>query len=542
MKRRNFLAGLAAASAPAAREAGLVGHWPLERDARDVSGSNLHGKAHGVVFSGRDAEFDGRGAVVEVADSAQLALGGDEFTLMARVWIESKLNDVAGSVLAKYDRVNRRGVTLSIKDNCVTTAQSNHRNLHFGIDSGDEGLEWRDEGRPGASVYDMALCVHEGELYAGTCEPEAGQAGHVYRYAGAGRWVDCGSPDRCNAISSLASWEGHLYAGSSKYRLAGSSLPESANTNAGGRIFRLEGDGRWTDCGKLGESEAVACLTVYEGRLYGSSLYAPAGTYRYEGGRQWTFCGTPEGMRVVAMAVYNGSLFGSGYDKGQVYRYLGGEQWAIAGTLPETTQTYGFAVYEGRLYVSTWPSATVFRYERDQEWTPVGRPGDEKESMALAVYNGKMYVGTLPLAQVYRYDNEGRWTQVGQLDRTPNVRYRRAWSMAVWRGRLFCGTLPSGHVYSMEAGRNASYDYALAPGWHHVAAVRGRERLRLYVDGKEVATSAPLGSAAWDVTNRAPLLVGAGDHDFLRGKLRDVRVYRRALGGREIARRWREAQ
>jgi hypothetical protein len=162
--------------------------------------------------------------------------------------------------------------------------------------------------------------------------------------------------------------------------------------------------------------------------------------------------------------------------------------------------------------------------------------------MALAVYNGKMYVGTLPLAQVYRYDNEGRWTQVGQLDRTPNVRYRRAWSMAVWRGRLFCGTLPSGHVYSMEAGRNASYDYALAPGWHHVAAVRGRERLRLYVDGKEVATSAPLGSAAWDVTNRAPLLVGAGDHDFLRGKLRDVRVYRRALGGREIARRWREAQ
>ena len=41
---------------------------------------------------------------------------------------------------------------------------------------------------------------------------------------------------------------------------------------------------------------------------------------------------------------------------------------------------------------------------------------------------------------------------MGQLDKTPNVRYHRAWTMAVYDGKLFCGTLPSGHILSLEAG------------------------------------------------------------------------------------------
>ena len=45
--------------------------------------------------------------------------------------------------------------------------------------------------------------------------------------------------------------------------------------------------------------------------------------------------------------------------------------------------------------------------------------------------DGKFYAGTLPLAQVYRFDGGTKWTCTGQLDRTPDVKYRRAWSMAV---------------------------------------------------------------------------------------------------------------
>ena len=67
----------------------------------------------------------------------------------------------------------------------------------------------------------------------------------------------------------------------------------------------------------------------------------------------------------------------------------------------------------------------------------------EKEVMGMSVYNGKLYAGTLPLADVYRYDANSKWTSVGQLDKTPNVRYRRAWTMAVYQGKLECVGAPS---------------------------------------------------------------------------------------------------
>ena len=60
--------------------------------------------------------------------------------------------------------------------------------MHFGIDAGSEP-KWTDCGRPGDAVYVMALAVHAGRLFAGTCEPGKDQAGHVYRYAGGTRWL-----------------------------------------------------------------------------------------------------------------------------------------------------------------------------------------------------------------------------------------------------------------------------------------------------------------------------------------------------------------
>lgn len=530
MNRRAFLLSLAAPPAGP-----LLAHWPLETDARDVSGNNLHGVPYGVRFRGQGAEFDGRASRIEIPASPAINLGTDDFTIAAEFDLESNLDDIAGGILMKYDPARRRGLVLAIRDNAVTTTQANFRNLHFGIDDGRGGTEWADDGRPGRSVFTMALAVHRGELYAGTCEPGQDEAGRVWRWAGRGRWIDCGAPDRANAVSALASYQGRLYAGTARYRLAGSALPESANPHPGGRVFRLEQDGSWSDCGRIGDSTAVACLTVFQGKLYASSLYAPAGTYRWEGGDRWAPCGTPNGLRVVAMAVFNGHLYGTGYDKGHVYRYRDDAGWEIVAELPDTTQTYGFAVYREKLYVSTWPTATVFRCEGDGRWVAAGRPGEEKETMALAVYNGKMYVGTLPRAEVHRYEDEGRWTHLAALDLTPEVRYRRAWSMAVFRGRLFCGTLPSGRVWSMEAGRNATWDHELSPGRHHVAAVRERGRLRLYLDGAEVARSEPFSPRDYDLTNREPLLLGAGDQDVLRGRLRDVRLYKRALRPDEIA-------
>ena len=156
--------------------------------------------------------------------------------------------------------------------------------------------------------------------------------------------------------------------------------------------------------------------------------------------------------------------------------------------------------------------------------------------MGMAVYNGKLYAGTLPLAEVYRYEDGATWTRTGQLDTTPDVRYRRAWSMAVYQGKLFCGTLPSGHVYSIEAGKSVTHDSTLAPGWRHLAAVKQSNRLKLYVDGACVAESPAFDPSDYNVNTQSPLKIGLGPHDYFNGRMRDLRIYDRALSSPEINR------
>jgi hypothetical protein len=276
-------------------------------------------------------------------------------------------------------------------------------------------------------------------------------------------------------------------------------------------------------------------MAVYQGQLYAGVSKPPGrGLYRYEGGTRWTYCGNP-GHRVTNPVVFNGKLYCCSLDGGGVARYDGPHQWTDVGRPAGVSQTYGFAVYRGHLYASSWPNGEVFRYDGGRTWVSCGRLGNEKEVMGMAVYNGKLYAGTLPLAEVYRYEGGTNWTRTGQLDTTPDVRYRRAWSMAVYQGRLFCGTLPSGHVYSLEAGKSVTYDRALPPGWNHVAAVKGDERLKLYVNGKQVASSTRFDPADFDLTNQQPLQVGLGAHDHFHGKLQDVRLYGRALTDEEIA-------
>jgi hypothetical protein len=319
-----------------------------------------------------------------------------------------------------------------------------------------------------------------------------------------------------------------LYVAASKYRLRGSALTESDNPNTGGAIYRYAADGEWEHCGSLPDVEAVGGLVVYKDRLYAGSLYAPAGLFRYEGGSEWTSCGSPDSKRVEALCVFNGHLYATGYDEGAVYRF-DGESWEHLGRVGEASQTYGFAVYRGELYVSEWPNARVYRYGGGTDWIPAGRLGEELETMPLLVYNGKLYGGTLPLGEVYRYEGGEEWLRVARLDQTPDVKYRRVWSMALYDGRLFAGTLPSGRVYSAEYGRNATYDRPLEPGWRHIAAVRERDRLRLYVDGAPVAQSQEFAPEAYDLTNTQPLTLGQGPHDRLNGRLRDVKLYDRAL-------------
>ena len=520
---------------------GLIGHWKLSGDVIDSSTRGNNGNGLGVDLNapGRDgkagsaAGFDGRQSRVVVPHSESLQIGTSDFSIAMWVNTAQKLDDVLGDLISKYDPVSRRGFNFSIQNYAgVTSSQSNYRHLHFGVDNGSPVGPWLDHGQLGNAVMIFGMSVFKGELFAGTCEAGEKQAGRVFRFDGK-QWTDCGSPDPCNAVSSLAVHQGRLYVGVSKYRLAGSSLTESENQNLGGKVYRYEGDNQWVHCGTLPEVEAINGMVVYRGHLYAASLYAPAGFFRYEGGKKWTSCGSPNGKRVESLTVHNGSIYATGYDEGAVYRY-DGTMWEHMGVLPEANQTYGFATYRGQLFVSEWPHAKVFRWGGGKNWISAGRLGEEKESMPLMVYNGKMFAGTLPSAEVYRFDDPN-WTQVGRLDFTPDVRYRRAWTMAVFQGRLFAGTLPSGRVHSIEIGRNVTYDRALPSGWVHLAAVREQKRLRVHVAGKLVATSAIFPDQTYNIVNDQPLQIGFGAHDYFNGKISDVRLYERALTAAEIA-------
>ena len=520
----------------------LLAHWQFNGDCRDSSGNGNHGANHGADLSaaGRDgtsggaAGFDGRTACVTVPAGESLALGSGDFTLAAWVQLPPDGANLHGDILSKFDPATRTGLNFGTLNYAgVTAAQAHHRNLHFGIDDGLQEPSWADCGRPGNNLRVYSLAVYNGDLYTGTFEWGADESGHMYRYAGGHAWEDCGSPDPCNTVASLAVYKGELYGGVSRYKAGGSALEDSPNKHPGGAIYRYTGNATWEYCGRLEGADSIAGMAVYNGELYAIPLYSQ-GVYRYAGGQEWEYCGTP-GRRMMAITVFKGHLYGAGNEGGGVFRYDGGTEWTPCGFQEGVTQVYSFAAYQGELYVGTWPNGTVFRWDGKETWESMGRLEEEKEVMAMAVYNGKLYAGTLPLANVYRYEGGATWTNTGQLDTTPDVKYRRVWSMAVFEGKLFGGTLPSGRVYALDAGANVTYDHALAPGWRHVAAVRESNKLKLYVDGIQVAESACATHFPGDLTNDRPLRIGLGQHDHFNGSMAHVRVYGRALTESDIA-------
>ena len=74
----------------------------------------------------------------------------------------------------------------------------------------------------------------------------------------------------------------------------------------------------------------------------------------------------------------------------------------------------------------------------------------------------------------------------------------------------------------------------MGPGWKHIVATREEECLKLYVDGELVAQSSAFRPDDYDLSNDQPLKIGFGELDYFSGRIRDVRLYNRALDDNEI--------
>ena len=518
----------------------VIAHWKLAGDARDAGTHALHGKNQGVQFELAKpgplhpvGVFGGRQESIVVPHAPELKLGTGDFSISLWVHTDKLLDDDLGDLLSKFDPVTRTGFHLTLRNNTgATNSLANWRQLQFGIDQHTEPV-WTDAGRPGQSIFGFSMAVQDGALFVGTCEADPGRAGSVYRYAGPSKWIDLKLPNQANSVSSLAVFDGKLYAGTAKYRLKGSALAESENPNLGGQIFRLDGADQWTPCGHFPEAEGIGGMTVYKGRLYASSLYKPAGFFRYEEDGKWTSLAPPDGKRTESMGVHNGYLWATSYDNGNIYRY-DGETWADLGLTGDSTQNYSFAEYQGQLYVGTWPSGKVYRLNSQDKWEDWGRLGMELEVMGMLNHNGKLYAGTLPLAEVYRLDGDREWARLRQLDPT-DTKYRRVWTVAQFAGQAYWSTLPTGHIFAMETGKCVTYDRELPAGWRHLAAVKSGGVLRLFVDGKRVAESTPFDPAALNLANDQPLRIGAGTGANFKGQLSNLRLFGQSLTDADIA-------
>ena len=72
----------------------------------------------------------------------------------------------------------------------------------------------------------------------------------------------------------------------------------------------------------------------------------------------------------------------------------------------------------------------------------------------------------------------------------------------------------------------ATWDQSFPAGWHHVVAVREKNQLQLYVDGKLVAQSHATIAEPLELTSAAPLQIGFGAQQHFDGGLSDVRITR----------------
>jgi hypothetical protein len=540
---------------------GLVGYWKLTGDAKDHSGTGNHGRNHGVDLA--TGTFDGRGSYIEVPDSPSLKFGSGDFSIAAWVYTEQDLDDVLGDVASKFDPALRKGFSLSLNASAAGyNSSGNDKQVSFGIDDGSKPGEWKDCGRPGGVTHNSdALTAFDGSLYAGVCDaPREEDWAHVYRYKGGQEWEDCGrlGKGKTQGVYAMVVHNGALYAATSASH--GARPPEMDF----GRVYRYRGGKQWEDIGQPGSNHRLNSIATYKGKLYvcGFNIGKPPGhCYVYEGGQKWTISGSFDGMPHT-MAVHDGKLYAA-YPKGEVFAFDGTSWKGLGNPFGSTeicNQIHSMGVHRGELYAGTWPLGKV-AVLRGGKWEDGGHPGDSTEVIGLATYNGTLYAGTIPRAEVFRFGGGTNWISTGRLFDPPGFNpvpvgstdaagiadWSRATSISTFEGKLFASTgtcfrrmveppRPNetrGKVYSISTGASVMLHRDIGSGWKHLAAVRDGGNLKIYAGG-ELKASAPVGSQTFDVSNKEPLTIGFGPVDYFSGKLREIRVYNKAIGAEEI--------
>jgi len=493
------------------------------------------------------------------------------FSITGWLNVTERGEDLDNSLLTCFDRVTRRGVTLSrVTGGGGYSAQGTASRLSFAVDNASSP-EWEDCGLPDpeSRYVSNSLTVFDGVLFAATTDSRTPDArARVHRYLGGGRWESLGRPPGVDAhgIGPMVVHAGELFVAPWTYDWTVVQQLRRSFVH----VYRLSDSGEWIDCGQPGECKRISALASFEGRLYATGDDDAIHVHR--GGKEWTVSKRLP-ANAHAMHVYDGRLWAGTLDPGRVWSF-DGESWRDEGNPredeDEASQLHSFVRVDDDLVVGSWPFGYVDRRDRTTGvWRSLGAPHEATEINALQMYNGCLYAGSLPYAEVSRYDGGLTWTMIRRLHapagwRASSVRdsgwqsrqemeaggddlaadelmreWGRATSMVEHEGRLYVSTgnctssyqdsaMDSrlGTVHAMSVGTVATSRASLTPGRHHVAAVRAAGTLQLFIDGELAATS------SGNIDGEIPL--GPGATRSANG-LGDGRWYDFALSPAEVA-------
>jgi hypothetical protein len=208
----------------------------------------------------------------------------------------------------------------------------------------------------------------------------------------------------------------------------------------------------------------------------------------------------------------------------------------VAPTLGAETYILSLAVYNGKLYGGTVPNGNLYEWNGVNAWVQVApKLGAETYIYSLAVYNGKLYGGTYPNGKLYEWNGVNAWVQVAPTLGAETY----ILSLAVYNGKLYGGTVPNSNLYEWKTGKAVSYNYELKSGVRHITAVKKSlggttSNLKIYSDGRLLATSDTFTTADYNISNAVNLLVGLGEQDYFNGYITMVRLYNTGLSPAEV--------
>ena len=256
----------------------------------------------------------------------------------------------------------------------VYTSGENNRGAVYRL---DEALGWVNCKFPGLGNAASAMAVLENMLYvAGSTYDASGTHlsmatnmeadGHVYAFDGV-EWKDFGRVSECFMIGSLAILNGTLYATAFQQFTDVKSRPDCG-------LYRMVRPGEWEFCGNPGE-RVVPIIPWREKLVTGG--WNDGGIYIYDpGAKSWESWGTPpfEGtQQIYSFVEYNGELLAGTWRTAKVFAIEGPSKFRDLGTMGNELEVMAMAVFNGKLYGGTLPLAQIYRFEAENGWSLIDR-------------------------------------------------------------------------------------------------------------------------------------------------------------------------